>query len=156
MSSKHRCTDISAKSTGTLMIVDKKIGMFGRVCQKCSCWKEFSYQWIFCQWWEGELESKWTKKLIFKNATKLLVKKWSSNDKVSWIEERTEIIAVFWRSMERSEKNMKQPSVMTYLFVTSICSQATVRLTHLYLQGMNINLWLYRYSYYVCYIYFTV
>jgi hypothetical protein len=44
LASKNKCTDVSAKGTGTLMTVDKKIGGFGRVCQKCSCWKEFSYQ----------------------------------------------------------------------------------------------------------------
>jgi len=31
MASKHKCTDVSAKGTGTLMTVDKKIGLFGRV-----------------------------------------------------------------------------------------------------------------------------
>jgi len=44
VASKHKCTDVGAKGTGTLMIVDKKTGVFGRVCRKCSCWKEFSYQ----------------------------------------------------------------------------------------------------------------
>jgi hypothetical protein len=41
---KYKCTDVSAKGTGTLMTVDKKIGVFGRGCQKCSCWKEFPYE----------------------------------------------------------------------------------------------------------------
>lgn len=37
MASKHKCTDVSAKGTGMLMIVDNKIGV-------CSCWKEFYYE----------------------------------------------------------------------------------------------------------------